>query len=648
VEADTPQRPIRVLLVDDDEDDYLITRDLFAEIEGGGRYELQWIHQYESALDAIVAHQHDLYLIDYRLGAQTGLDLLQAGRRSGNNAPMILLTGLGEHQVDVQAMRAGAADFLVKDQINATSLERALRYALERKRAEEQIQKLAAFARLNPNPVFELAANGTLTYCNDAAQAMACALGEGSPEALLPAETAAIATQCLATGHNKLQLQTTVGNHTLSWSFFPVPASRTVHCCATDMTELLSLEAQLRHAQKMEAIGQLAAGVAHDFNNLLTIIQGHTSLLQANRSAEACAGKSLAKISQAADRASNLVKRLLTLSRKQVLQPQLLDLNEVVGNVSKMLHRVLDEHILLLARQTPGLPAVYADSGMIEQILMNLAVNARDAMPRGGRLTIGTEAVTLTETQARQHPQAKTKSFVCLSVADTGCGMDPAVLNRIFDPFFTTKEPGKGTGLGLTMVYSIVQQHNGWIDVQSEPGRGTTLRIFFPATAHSPQRVLPPTAPVEAARGAETILVVEDETALRDLVVGILSQHGYQVLAAESGVQALGVWAQHKHGIDLVLTDMVMPGGINGRELAERLRQEKPTVKVIYTSGYSPGIAGKDLRLMEGFNFLPKPYRPTKLTALVRECLDLPAEEVTLGTPGCQSNQVGHCAIVTQ
>jgi signal transduction histidine kinase/DNA-binding response OmpR family regulator len=630
-----------VLLVDDDEDDYLIARDLFAEIRGPQQYELEWISQYDAARDAILAQQHDIYLIDYRLGPATGFDLLEEARRHGNHAPMIMLTGLGEHELDVQAMRAGAADFLVKNQINATLLERSLRYALERKHAEDKIQRLAAFARLNPNPVFELASDGSLVYCNDAAQAMADALGEKSPAALLPAETTAIVGQCLASGGDRLQLQTTIGKRTLSWSFFPIPASRTVHCYATDMTDLLNLEAQLRHAQKMEAVGQLAAGVAHDFNNLLTIIQGHTSLLQSGQqTVKADAARSLAKIAQAADCAGSLVKRLLTLSRKQVLQRQSLDLNEVIANVSRMLQRVLGEHILFVPRYMPALPTVYADGGMIEQILMNLALNARDAMPRGGQLTISTESVILTEAQARQQPQAKAGQFVCLTVTDTGCGIDPAILNRIFDPFFTTKEPGKGTGLGLTTVYSIVQQHSGWIEVHSEPGRGATFKVFLPASTYPRQPASICVEQTHPARGAETILVVEDETVVRDLVAEILSQHGYRVLTAESGVEALKVWAQHEDDIDLVLTDMVMPGGINGRELAERLRKERPAVKIIYTSGYSPGMAGKDLGLMEGFNFLPKPYRPAKLTAMIRGCLDTVVAEACRQGPNVRSSCV--------
>ncbi|MFO1497253.1 MAG: response regulator [Verrucomicrobiota bacterium] len=621
MEAEADQRPIRVLLVDDDEEDYLITRDLFSEIEAS-RYQLEWTDRYDAALAAILAAHYDIYLVDFRLGPRTGLELVAEARQRGSNAPMILLTGLGDHEVDLQATRAGASDFLVKGQLNAEFLERALRYAFERKRAEEKIQRLACFAQKNPNPVFELAANGTLIYANEAAEKMTRDLAKDSLIALLPEDTPAIVLECLTSGKSKLPLQSSISSRTLSWAFFPVAASQTVHCYATDVTELLSLEAQLRQAQKMEAIGQLAAGVAHDFNNLLTVIQGHTNLLQMRLGPQAEGSKSLAKISLAADRAGKLVKQLLTLSRKQVLQPELLDINEVISNVLKMLHRVLGEDIILLARQSPRLPAVQSDSVMIEQILMNLAVNARDAMPRGGRLTIGTSLTTVSAQQAQQHPQVEPGQFVCIAVADTGCGIDPAIVNRIFDPFFTTKEPGKGTGLGLTTVYSIVQQHKGWLEVESEVGRGTTFKMYFPAAARSLQTAPVPAAPIEAAKGTETILVVEDEAVVRELAVEILRLHGYKVLTAESGVQALKLWPDHQHEIDLVVTDMVMPGGINGAELAERLTRQKPALSVIYSSGYSPGIAGKDLTLMTAFNFLPKPYRPGRLAALVRECLD--------------------------
>jgi CheY-like chemotaxis protein len=268
------------------------------------------------------------------------------------------------------------------------------------------------------------------------------------------------------------------------------------------------------------------------------------------------------------------------------------------------------------------------DVGMMEQVLVNLVINARDAMREGGRLVLTTSQQMLEPVSSVLNPEARPGHYVCLTVADTGCGMDATTLSHMFEPFFTTKEPGKGTGLGLATVYGIVKQHQGWVVVESQLGQGTTFTLFLPSGVKPAQAVPPaqPGAPALAnsamSLGDETILVVEDEPALRELVVNVLELCGYRILQACTGVEALKVWEKHKNEIDLLLTDMVMPEGISGRQLAERLQAEDPALKVIYTSGYSPGMAGKDIALLEGFNFLAKPYPPSRLANVVRECLD--------------------------
>ncbi|MBI5385301.1 MAG: response regulator [Verrucomicrobia bacterium] len=609
--------PIQVLLVDDDEEDFLITRDLFREIEGG-HYQLDWVSDYGSALRAITARKHDVCLIDYRLGVHTGLELLREAQQAGCNAPMILLTGQGDRVVDMEAMRAGAADFMVKGQINAQFLERAIRYAIERKRAEKEIEKLAAFARLNPNPVLEFAADGSLAYSNEAAETLARSVGQARSLDIVPPDVRAIIAECLGTGQNRLQVQVVFDRRTFAWSFFPVQTRKVVHCYAIEITDRLNL----LHAQKMEAVGQLAAGVAHDFNNILTIIQGHASLLQRDVSPNTAAAKSAREVCVAAERAGNLIRQLLMFSRKQVIQLRVLDVHQVIDDLAQMLQRTLGEHVVLQVAHMTGHLPVYADRGMLEQMLMNLAVNARDAMLHGGQLTILAEQVRVSPMAAQQNPEARPGDFVRLSVSDTGHGIAPEVLPRIFEPFYTTKEVGKGTGLGLASAYGIVKQHNGWIEVQSQLGSGTTFAIFLPLSAAPPDPVASKSALPPSQNNSERLLVVEDEPALRELVVEILQLHGYDVLSAESGLRALEVWEQHKDRIDLLVTDMVMPGGIMGRELASRLQRESPELKVIYTSGYSPGMAGRDLALLESGNFLPKPYPPTRLLQLVRECLD--------------------------
>ena len=491
----------------------------------------------------------------------------------------------------------------------------------DRKRAEKEIRKLAAFPRFNPNPVLEFAADGSLTYFNDAAQEMARSLKKNHPQSILPLNTANVVKMCLSTGQNRLHLNTNIGGRILSWSFFPVMANRVVHCYAEDATDRLNLEAQLRQVQKMDSVGQLAAGVAHDFNNILTIIRGHAGLLKSAADLSPNLLESARQIAIAAERAANLTRQLLMFSRKQIMQPQLLNLNEVINDLSKILSASVGEQVELKRHTSDDLPPIHADSGMMEQILVNLSVNARDAMPRGGGLTISTEFMPIDAAYASRQPEAREGNFICLSVADTGHGMDPGTLSRIFEPFFTTKEIGKGTGLGLATVYGIVKQHQGWIEVESQIGHGTAFKVFIPVATKA--------APVPASSkskdmpsGNETILLVEDESALRELVQEILEKRGYQVLEAATGVEALEIWKQRKDEIDLLFTDMMMPDGISGRELAERILQERPELKVIYSSGYSMDVFAADSSFCDSSNFLQKPYDPETLAQIVRESLD--------------------------
>ncbi|MHB8523977.1 MAG: MASE1 domain-containing protein [Limisphaerales bacterium] len=389
-----------------------------------------------------------------------------------------------------------------------------------------------------------------------------------------------------------------------------------------DITERQSLEAQLRQLQKMEAIGQLSAGVAHDFNNILTVIQGYTKLVAGERHLEPKTVEALDLVMAAADRASLLTRQLLTFSRRQATHPQKLNVNELVEDTAAMLGRILGEDIALSFDCEPQLSMVVADSGMIEQVLLNLAVNSRDAMPRGGKLTIRTAELHIDDAYAKLHPESRSGTFVKLAVADTGCGIAPENLPRVFEPFFTTKEVGKGTGLGLATVFGIVKQHLGWITVASTPGLGTTFEILLPSTGEKPTPSLEKPAEPRARGGTETILLVEDEEAVRGLARVVLQRHGYRVLEAGSGSRALAVWNEHASDIDLLLTDMVMPEGMSGRELAEELLANRSDLKIIYTSGYSEDMFEKSLSLEEGFNFLRKPFYPQKLAQTVRDCLD--------------------------
>jgi two-component system cell cycle sensor histidine kinase/response regulator CckA len=906
---------IKVLLVEDDEDDYIITRDLFKEITGS-QFALTWAQSFEKGLEMMVLNRHQVCLVDYRLGAHNGIELLRAAFESGCQSPVILLTGAGEHEIDLEAMQAGAADYLVKTQLQPNTLERSVRYALQRQRAtaaaafeqarlaafgaevglaltrrdslqaimdrcsqamlkylnaalariedvdretglfaplatagtlldnrippgppagfrmeggpltegkpvlikqlfdpsrkldnnsiqeqalvsyaayplvledkllavmsiftqqplteqiwlemasvahgialciqrkrsdealglseykyrtvvesikevifqldefgnwtvlnpawtaitgfetsptlgtffleyvhrddrqqnqeiflsfterkidycryetrlltrdgkckwvevfaqvslsheksvtgisgtltditerkiaETQIQKLAAFPRVNPNPVLEFAMDGTLSYANEAAYQMAKSLGKKDLSSILPPNAAMIAQECLGAQQTRLRQNVSINGRTITWSFFPVASSQVIHCYGADVTDMLSLEAQLRHAQKLESIGQLAAGVAHDFNNILTVIHGYSDSLIARFREDSSTREALCQIRNASRRAAALTRQLLTFSRKQVIQPRLLNLNAVLQNLANMLPRLLGEDIILETKYLQGLPQIEADTGMLEQIVMNLAVNARDAMPNGGKLFIETADAEIDLKYATAHPEARAGLFACLTVTDTGCGMDTQTRERVFEPFFTTKEVGKGTGLGLATVYGIVKQHKGWIDIISELGVGTSFKIYLPAvkTASATDSPVSPTS--ENIRGGkETILLVEDEPVVRELVRDILQTYDYSIIEAGSGVEALRVWDQHDGKVDLLLTDIIMPEGLNGRELARQLKTRKPELKVIFSSGYSAETLGKDFR-EEDTAFLPKPYLPAQLAQLVRQRLD--------------------------
>ena len=389
---------------------------------------------------------------------------------------------------------------------------------------------------------------------------------------------------------------------------------------AADITEQRQLEAQLQQAQKMESIGRLAGGVAHDFNNLLTVINGMADLMLAGLADDDPARADLAQIRQAGDRAAALTGRLLAVSRRQILKPEMLDLGAVIGGLREMIQRAIGEDVALVLQLAPDLGTVRADPGQIEQVVLNLVVNARDAMPDGGTLTIAARNVRLDAAYAADHPGTRPGPHVMLAVRDTGIGMDESVRRRIFEPFFTTKAQGKGTGLGLSMVYGIVKQSGGSVRFHSEPGHGAEFTVYLPQVFGAPA-VRPAPPPVTAAHGQETVLVVEDEPPLRELAARILVAAGYTVLQAANGADALALIAGHADPVHLVFTDVVMPG-MNGRELVARLSVLRPGLRVLYTSGYTEDAILRHGVLDDPRRFLSKPYTPEALRRRIREALD--------------------------
>jgi PAS domain S-box-containing protein len=389
-----------------------------------------------------------------------------------------------------------------------------------------------------------------------------------------------------------------------------------------DITAQKRVEERSSQSQKMDAIGALAGELAHDFNNVLTVTHGHALLLLGEKKLSKSGKESAQQIARTAESAAGLTQSLLTFSRRQDMQLRRIDLNQMLNSMTAMLERILGEGVTLQLKCYPQPAVVQADAGMLEQVLLDLAMNARDRMSKGGQLAIDVFPISLGPDNLASHPEGRSGKFICLSVADNGSGIEPEQLARIFEPFASTKEAGKHAGLGLATVYGIVKQHEGWIEVESEPGNGATFRVYLPASREKDDDAGKKSAPQKVKGGTETILVVEDEEPVRELVCKVLTAYGYNVLEAISGTKAIELWKKSKDKVDLLLTDVVLPDELNGRELAERLRKSRPQLKVIFSSGYSQDIMGKDFTPQKGQVFLQKPYDLQKLAQTVRTCLD--------------------------
>jgi two-component system, cell cycle sensor histidine kinase and response regulator CckA len=628
----------RVLMVEDnDADAVLINRELQRL---SPRPKVDHVRT-EAALVAALSNgsRPDVILCDHNLPGFGGAQALELAHRILPEVPFILVTGSLDEETAVAYLKNGAADYILKDRL--ARLGPAVFEALERARERDALRRHQRLLReiidANPSLIFVKDWDGRFLLVNQATAHVYGAtvndlLGKTdadfNPKAEEVAHFLRDDREVMLSGRPKLIAEEAVTNpttHETRWfQTIKVPlrmredGSSTLLGVATEITERKRLEEQLMQSQKMEAVGQLAGGVAHDFNNILTAIVGYADLLAEDLGPRHL--EDVEEIRKAARRAAALTRQLLAFSRKQVLEPRILDLNDVVLNLDKMLRSLISENIELKAALAPDLQATRADLNQLEQVILNLAINSRDAMPDGGTLTIETANVTLDQEYADRHVSVIPGEYVMVAVSDTGCGMSEQTKARIFEPFFTTKPAGRGTGLGLSTVYGIVKQSGGNIWLYSEPGKGTTFKIYLPATDALPEDLGKP-APIAAMQGGSgTILLVEDDEQLRRLTHRALATQGYTVLEADRGSTALDIARRHKGPIDLLLTDVIMPD-TNGRKLADTLRPARPGLRVLYMSGYPDGAIAQHGMLEPEVAYLAKPFTTEAILRKVREVL---------------------------
>jgi two-component system cell cycle sensor histidine kinase/response regulator CckA len=646
-------RPLRVLLVEDCETDAKLT---LRELRRSGReVASERVETAEAMRDALRQGEWDLVISDWALPQFSGTAALETLREAQLDIPFILVSGTIGEETAVEAMRAGARDFVLKDRLArlGPAVERELREAEDRasrRRAEQALRRSELrFDRLFDSGLIGVVVadlDGRVEDGNDAYLSMIGYTRRDVQAGDVRWTSIAPASMSLADGRHGIELVTNGRLPPLELELTRKDGSTLATQCGVamldeskvvafvvDLTErkqaeaaLLRSEMELRHAQKMEAVGRLAGGIAHDFNNLLSVMLACSELGLFEVDESHPAGQQLVEIRAAAQRAAVLTRQLLAFSRRQILQPRAIDLDEVVRGTEQLLRRLIGEDIELELRLAGELPAVRLDPGQIGQVLMNLVVNARDAMPQGGTLLLETGTVQLDEAYTRQHPRASPGTYVMLGVADTGCGMDAETRERAFEPFYTTKSMDRGTGLGLSTVLGIVEQSGGSIVLESEPGHGARFRMYF--------RPLPPEATHQAASeatvggamapGTETILLVEDDEAVRSMIRTVLTRLGYTVLVAAHGEEAQYLFAQHAAAIGLLLADVVMPR-MSGRQLAERLRVLRPALRVLYISGYNDDAVLRHGLLANEVALLLKPFTPHALAAKVREVLDAAA-----------------------
>ena len=632
-------QPIRVLVVEDDSA-WPPAKGMIQESVRGGEFEFEQAPTLLAGLQKLAKEvSHALLLGSNALSADAVTDILKL-RAQFPTLPIVVSISRDELRLGDQLLEAGASDYLVKESTDSESLKKTMRFAVEREarkhdlqRAEQRSQELFENAK---DIIFTLDLDGNFTSINNSAvEVMGWSKAEAlgiNLKTLVAPEHLSLCRQMMQRILNDEPLQQFEINLVrkdgqkvlLEVSARLIQSEgkkKGVQGIARDVTERRRLESVVRQSQKLEAIGRLSGGVAHDFNNLLCVISGHTELLSERLTADHPSARNVAQIKKAVNSASTLVRQLLAFSRKQVFYPQTLDLNKVVVETEKLLSRLIGEHIQFSYKLHGELWPVRVDPVQIEQIIVNLALNARDAMPHGGKLSILTENVELGDQSGPHRPNLPAGNYVLLVVADDGHGIDEYAQNRIFEPFYSTKELGKGTGLGLATVYGIVRQSGGAITVDSQPHQGTTFKIYFPRVDQEGAKAPGDPRPANDFSGTETILLVENAEPLRALAKEFLKGSGYAVLEAENGKEAIRIANAFGGPIDLLLTDVIMPE-MGGKKLAEQLKSVRPTTKVLFMSGYSDdSIAQSGIRVLE-MVFLEKPFTREVLLRKVRRILD--------------------------
>jgi len=641
------KRLLRVLIVEDNEDDATM---LLEELRRGGFEVVHVRVQTAEDMRAALGEQTwDVVVSDYSMPQFTGLKALSVLQSTGVDVPLIIASGTIGEETAVEALRAGACDFLLKDRLARLipAIEREIREAKGRhaRRALE-----LAFAVNKERMEFaleaagvgiwesELASGGRITWSDVLEQLHGLPVGgfgntfDAFVECIHPDDRQgvldSIAQSTRERSDSRVEYRTTWPDGSTHWinrigrTFYSETGEPLRSAgVAMDITGQKDLEEQYRQAQKLESIGGLAAGIAHDFNNLLTIVSGYSELLAARLVGDAAATDDLDEIRRAGASATALTRQLLAFSRRQILAPRVVDLNTILTDCQKMVRRLVEANVRIDLRLADNLSRVTVDAGQIEQVLLNLVINARDAMPGGGVVTIETKNAVLDEPYTRTHRDVQPGSYVLWSIRDTGGGMSPEVQARLFEPFFTTKERGHGTGLGLATVYGIVRQSGGHISVHSEIGVGTTFKIYLPVAANSDiPAIAAPKAPSSILTGTETILVVEDEAALRTLNERMLQRHGYTVLLAANGEEAQRICQDHRGPIHIALVDVMLPGK-GGRAVAEWITQQRPETRIVYMSGYTYDAITHHDMLEPGMTLVQKPFTADTLIRTIREAL---------------------------